>query len=81
MPKNTLEQAYEDEEFNKTLKDKAYECYIELCPHASKIDTSVEPPQQWPPEKSTTQRGYIEGYKRAIKDLKLLEPVDKNGVD
>jgi len=50
-----------------TLKQMAFECYKKLCPHAPKIDTSVEPHQPWPVEKSKTQQAFIEGFKAGAK--------------
>jgi len=52
----------------KYIEQKAYECYLRLCPYASKIDKSVKPPVQWPKEKSTTQKAFIEGYELALVD-------------
>jgi len=52
-----------------TLTERAYAAYLKLCPYAPKLDKSVDPPVQFPPEKSITQQAYILGYNDAKQEM------------
>lgn len=63
-----------NKELEKKCEELAFVCYTELCPHAPRVDKSVEPNVRWPVSKSTTMQGYTQGF-RAAMELKL-EAVD-----
>lgn len=53
-------------ELEEKCEELAFNCYTELCPHAPKVDKSVEPHIRWPASKSTTQQGFINGFQTAM---------------